>query len=181
MTIPRNEYPRPQFVRKDWINLNGEWSYTFDFSRSGDARNLQGSTGFDGRITVPFCPESKLSGVGCTDFIEMMWYQRTIDIPAGWADKKVLLHFGGVDYICIVYVDGQEVGRHTGGASPFTLNITKFVTAGKNHNLVVRVDTAQAGEYSTQAGNSAIRAETAEGNAKTINNQTMTWVNNKFW
>ena len=102
MTIPRSEYPRPQFERKEWINLNGEWSYTFDFSKSGDARNLQQSAGFDGKITVPFCPESKLSGVGYTDFIEMMWYQRTLDIPANWAGKKILLRFGGVDYSCTV-------------------------------------------------------------------------------
>lgn len=140
MTIPRSEYPRPQFERKDWVNLNGEWSYTFDFSRSGDSRNLQQSTGFDGKITVPFCPESKLSGVGYTDFIEMMWYQREIAIPANWAGKKILLRFGGVDYSCIVYVDGKEAGRHTGGASPFAVDITKLVSAGCSHNLVVRVD-----------------------------------------
>ncbi len=140
MTLPRNEYPRPQFERKDWINLNGEWSYTFDFSRSGDSRGFESAAKFDGKIIVPFCPESKLSGVGFTDFIEMMWYQREIAIPAAWADKKVLLHFGGVDYTCIVYIDGKEAGRHTGGVSPFTVDLSKFVTPGKSHNLVIRVE-----------------------------------------
>ena len=67
--IPRPEYPRPQFERTDWINLNGEWTYTFDFGASGLERGYAGSKGFDGKIIVPFAPESKLSGVGHTDFI----------------------------------------------------------------------------------------------------------------
>ena len=95
MEILKKEYPRPQFERNDWINLNGEWSCEFDFSRSGDSKNWQESTGFERKIQVPFCPESKLSGIGFTDFIEMMWYQREIPIPAEWNGKKILLHFGG--------------------------------------------------------------------------------------
>lgn len=122
--VPRNEYPRPQFERTDWLNLNGEWTYAFDFSRSGDEREWRKATSFEGRITVPFCPESRLSGVGFTDFIEMMWYHRKLEIPAEWADRKILLHFGGVDYKAIVYLDGTEAGRHTGGTSPFTVDLT---------------------------------------------------------
>ena len=138
--LPRNEYPRPQFERAEWVNLNGEWEYTFDFSGSGDERGLKNSGAFDGRITVPFCPESKLSGVGYTDFIEMMWYRRDLEIPAAWGDKTILLHFGGVDYECVVYIDGKEAGRHTGGSSPFTLDVSRLVRAGARHNLVVRVE-----------------------------------------
>ena len=80
--LPRAEYPRPQFERQDWVNLNGEWSYTFDFVGSGMEKKLYESKGFDGKITVPFCPESSLSGVGYTDFINNIWYQRTIQMPA---------------------------------------------------------------------------------------------------
>ena len=71
--LPRAEYPRPQFERSEWVNLNGEWSYTFDFVGSGLERKLYASKGFDGKITVPFCPESKLSGVQYTDFINHIW------------------------------------------------------------------------------------------------------------
>ena len=136
----RTEYPRPRLERAEWLNLNGEWQYTFDFSRSGDARDWKNAAAFEGKINVPFCPESKLSGVGFTDFIEMMWYRRTLEIPAAWKDRLILLHFGGVDYSCIVYLDGTEAGRHTGGCSPFTLDITDKVRPGEKHNLVVRVE-----------------------------------------
>ena len=138
--IPRDEYPRPQFERDEWICLNGEWEYQFDFSKSGDERDWKNAAAFDGHINVPFCPESKLSGVGFTDFIEMMWYRRTLEIPAGWNGKKILLHFGGVDYRCIVYLDGQEAGRHTGGSAAFSIDLSRFVQTGKTHNLVVRVE-----------------------------------------
>ena len=74
---PRAEYPRPQFERSQWLNLNGTWSYTFDFGKSGVNRDFRNSKGFDNNILVPFCPESKLSGVQYTDFINCMWYQRT--------------------------------------------------------------------------------------------------------
>lgn len=140
MDLPRKEYPRPQFERKEWINLNGEWSCEFDWSRSGEEKDWQNCTGFERKITVPFCPESKLSGIGLTDFIEVMWYQRYIEIPADWNGKKVLLHFGGVDYKSTVYLDGAIVGRHTGGSSPFTVDLTGKVTAGKKHNLVLKAE-----------------------------------------
>ena len=96
--IPRSEYPRPQFERADWVNLNGTWSYSFDFGQTGTDKGWRNSKGFDGKITVPFCPESSLSGVQYTDFIPCLWYQRSIDVPADWAGKNILLNFGAVDY-----------------------------------------------------------------------------------
>ena len=96
--LPRAEYPRPQFERQDWVNLNGEWSYTFDFVGSGMEKKLYESNGFSGKITVPFCPESKLSGVEYTDFINNIWYQRQITVPQDWAGQTILLHFGASDY-----------------------------------------------------------------------------------
>ena len=80
MTIPRQEYPRPQFERKEWMNLNGKWTCAFDFSRSGTEKGWAQTAGFEQTITVPFCPESRLSGVGFTDFIEVMWYHRKLEI-----------------------------------------------------------------------------------------------------
>jgi beta-galactosidase/beta-glucuronidase len=137
--LPRPEYPRPQFVREDWINLNGTWTYTFDFGKSGVQRRFQASQGFDDPITVPFCPESALSGVRHTDFIEMMWYHRQVHIPAGWSGKRVLLHFGAVDYESETFIDGQSVGRHWGGTSSFSYDITRYVTPGESHDLVLYV------------------------------------------
>jgi hypothetical protein len=94
-TIPRPEHPRPQFERGDWLNLNGQWTFRFDFGKSGLDRKWHQSEGFEQEITVPFCPESKLSGVQHLDFIEMMWYHRKLTIPATWRGKRILLNFGG--------------------------------------------------------------------------------------
>ena len=137
---PRAEYPRPQFERENWKNLNGEWSFTLDLSNSGRARNLYDSKGFDGKITVPFAPESKLSGVGYTDFINSVWYQRTIQIPQEWTGKQIKLNFGAVYYESEVYIDGTFVGRHFGGSDSFSYDITEYVADGKEHSLVVHAE-----------------------------------------
>ncbi len=139
MGIPRPEHPRPQLQREAWVNLNGAWTFRFDFGKSGAAAGWQESQGFEREIAVPFCPESALSGVGHTDFIEAMWYHRTIAIPAEWASKDVLLHFGAVDYESEVFIDGRPAGRHFGGTVSFTHDITALVKPGGTHHLVVRV------------------------------------------
>ena len=147
-SMPRPEYPRPQFVREDWVNLNGTWSYEFDFSRSGMDRRLFESEGFEGSITVPFAPQSELSGVGFKDFIPEMWYHRTLSVPDGWAGKRIILHFGAVDYIASIYIDGKIAGRHWGGSSSFDVDITRLVNPGQEHDLVVRVeDDERSGQY----------------------------------
>jgi len=137
--IPRSEYPRPQFERTDWINLNGSWTYCFDFGNSGKNRGLEKSNGFDQKIIVPFCPESSLSGVEHKDFINYMWYQKKVMVPTTWTGKKVLLHFGAVYYEAEIFINGKFAGRHYGGTSPFELDITNLTTPGKNANLVVHV------------------------------------------
>jgi beta-galactosidase/beta-glucuronidase len=139
MSMPRPEHPRPQFQRPAWINLNGPWTFTFDPGRSGRERGLADSRGFDREILVPFCPESQLSGVGHTDFIEAMWYHRRIEIPADWAGRNVLLHVGGVDYEAEAYVDGRSAGVHYGGTVSFAMDITALVEPGGTHDLVLRV------------------------------------------
>ena len=135
---PRAEYPRPQFERSEWINLNGEWTYELDLVNTGFDRKLFNSEGFGDKIIVPFCPESKLSGVEHKDIITGIWYHRTIQAPKAWAEKKIMLHFGAVYYEAEIYIDGAFVGRHFGGSSSFALDVTKFVVDGKVHNLVVR-------------------------------------------
>lgn len=135
--LPRAEYPRPQFERADWLNLNGEWSYTLDLVKTGWERGLKDSKGFDGKIIVPFAPESKLSGVEYKEFIPCIWYQRNITIPAEWDGKDILLHFGAVYYESEIYIDGKFVDRHFGGSDSFTVDITSFVKPGQTHSLVV--------------------------------------------
>lgn len=137
---PRAEYPRPQFERAEWLNLNGTWTYSFDFGRTGKEKHWEQSKGFDGKIVVPFCPESKLSGVGYTDFINTIWYQREITVPEKWAGKNILLHFGAVDYEAHIYVDGKFITTHYGTGTSFEVDITKYVTPGKPANLVVCVN-----------------------------------------
>ena len=144
--IPRPEYPRPQFERDAWMNLNGTWTYAFDFGESGLQRDFNESKGFDNNITVPFCPESPLSGVEYKDFINSMWYHRAVEVPAAWDGKKILLNFGAVDYISSIYVNGKLAGRHYGGSSSFSVDITRFVKAGQNADVVVWVqDDVRAG------------------------------------
>jgi beta-galactosidase/beta-glucuronidase len=150
--LPRPEYPRPQFRREPWINLNGQWTYVFDFGQSGRERNFQAGAGFaampnGGEITVPFAPESALSGVEHKDFIEAMWYHREITVPADWAGKRVILHFGAVDYECEIFIDGVSVGRHWGGTVAFSFDVTDHVVFGESHDLVVYVrDETRSGE-----------------------------------
>lgn len=139
LATPRSEYPRPQMEREQWVNLNGEWSYEFDFGGSGYDRKLHQTNGYSAKITVPFCPESSLSGVGHKDFIDKMWYHRSIEIPSTWSGKKILLNFGAVDYIAEIYIDGVFVDRHFGGSSSFAIDLSRYVKAGSKHDLVVYV------------------------------------------
>ncbi len=131
---PRSEYPRPTFVRPRWMCLNGAWEFEIDPCDSGTERGL-GARALSGRITVPFCPESTLSGVGHTDFMAAVWYRRVVDIPADW-QGRVLLHFQAVDHDATVWADGIEVGRHRGGFTPFACDLGRC--AGKRVTLVVR-------------------------------------------
>lgn len=137
--IPRPEHPRPQFERSEWINLNGTWTYQFDFGMSGMEQRLFEKSSFDAQIVVPFCPESSLSGVNYKDFINAMWYQRTISVPASWKGRQVMLHFGGVDYKATIFVDGKQVFVHYGGSASFSVDITSYVTFGGSNNLIVYV------------------------------------------
>ncbi len=138
--IPRPEHPFPQMERENWLNLNGEWDFAFDFGRSGQERDFVKNGEYTKKITVPFCPESKLSGIGYTDFIPAVWYRRFAELSEEQLKGTVLLHFGAVDYKAFVYVNGNEVGTHEGGYVSFSFDVTKFLKAGQNEIIVYAED-----------------------------------------
>ncbi|QNF30093.1 MULTISPECIES: glycoside hydrolase family 2 protein [Metabacillus] len=135
----RNEYPRPQFVRNTWLNLNGEWQFAFDHGKSGIERELYKHGSFNEKIQVPFCPESKLSGIGYTDFMAAVWYKRSVRVPKGWLEQRTTLHFGAVDYHAHVWVNGKKAGEHKGGYTPFSFDITDLLD-GEEATIVVYVE-----------------------------------------
>ncbi len=145
MGIPRPEHPNPQLQRQNWLNLNGWWEFETDKSKSGLDRKLQEAKQLSGKILVPFCPESDLSGVGEKDFMEMVWYRRSFVIPEGWQSGRVFLHFGAVDYHARVFVNGQKAGEHKGGYASFCLDITDLLTAGENAVTLCAEDNQRSG------------------------------------
>ncbi len=131
--IPRCEHPKPQFERENWMNLNGEWQFEFDNGRSGEERRLfEADKSLSGTIIVPFCPQSKLSGIGHTDFIYGLCYRRSFHLNAKQCEGRTVLHFGAVDYECTVYINARKVGSHRGGYVSFSMDITDYVTEGNN-------------------------------------------------
>lgn len=125
-----SEYPRPQFRRGSYLNLNGVWSYAI-------VKEQECPESFDGEILVPFSPESPLSGVGCQLLPnEYLFYRRSFTLPEGFNRGRVLMHFGAVDQEARVSVNGVEVGAHVGGFLPFSFDITDAVKDGENTVLV---------------------------------------------
>jgi len=156
---PRPEHPRPQWVRERWRSLNGRWQFETDVDDSGLERGLVDRE-LDGSILVPFAPESSASGVCETDFLEAVWYRRTVRVPAGWSGTRLWLHFGAVDHDATVWVDGVEVVRHRGGFTPFSADITDAV--GGRDQLVVVVR-ARDPRHAPQARGKQSTAEANSG------------------
>lgn len=138
-TLPQ-EHPRPQFQRKEWLNLNGEWDFTFDDADQGEREKWYAKANFVQKIIVPFTYETKASGIGEEKFHPYIWYRRTIEIPEAHAGKRVILHFNASDYITKVWVDGQFVGRHQGGYSKFSFDLTDHLNDADRHELVVKAE-----------------------------------------
>lgn len=143
--LPRPEYPRPQMVRDGFINLNGQWDFAFDFGRSGRDRKMFENGVFPEKILVPFCPESKLSGIEHRDFIPAVWYRRSFTVPDDWRGGRTVLHFGAVDYYCEVYINSKRAGSHSGGYTSFAFDITEFLQNGENTLTVYAEDDLRSG------------------------------------
>lgn len=132
MNIPRCEHPKPQFERCNWLNLNGEWDFCFDNGRSGIAREFYKNEVFDLKINVPFCVESKLSGIEHKDFMYGVWYRKRFVLDENKLSGRTVLHIGAADHTTTVFVNGEKVGIHKGGYVSFSFDITDYVKAGEN-------------------------------------------------
>ncbi len=146
----RLEYPRPQAVRADWLCLNGEWEFAIDNEMVGVEKKYFEKEHLDGKIIVPYCPESVLSGIGNTDFMNAVWYRKSVTLPESYKGKRLMLHFGAVDYEAHVYVNGKEVGMHEGGYTPFRFEITDYVKEGENSICLYAKDDVRS--YKQAAG-----------------------------
>lgn len=168
--LPLPEYPRPQFERESWVNLNGNWNYKVE---SCDFKPVQGlttaeswttrpiPTDWTGRILVPFSIDAPLSGVGhILRPEEVLWYERRFEVPRDWKDKRVVLHFQASDWETSVYVNGKRVGQHRGGYDPFSFDITDYVRKSGN---VLNVCVWDATEQQAQAIGKQIMPENRQG------------------
>ncbi len=141
----RGEYPRPSLVREDWLCLNGEWDFEIDNGINGRYKDYMGKARLNSKIIVPFCPESRLSGVAHTDFMRCVWYKRVVDIPEKWAGKNVILHIGASDWDTTVYAGGKKVARHIGCFTPFSVDITENIENSKCTIAIEALDNVEMG------------------------------------
>lgn len=148
--VLRKEHPNPQFEREAWISLNGEWEFGFENKGSGfrfsenEARavDIRNRRSYPHKINVPFSPESTLSGIGYTDFIHLAWYRKTVQIDK--KERLVFLHIGAADYLTTVLINGKPAGRHSGGYTSFSFDITDLVTDGDNEIFILCEDNVKS-------------------------------------
>ena len=148
----------PQMVRVEWLNLNGTWEFA-ESDRADDARYLSDQS-YPDKIVVPFCRESKLSGLERKGFVKNVWYRRTFQKPADWKSPRLLLHVGACDCRTRVWVNGQLVGEHTGGSAPMAFDITKQLRPDGNALVIHAFDDTRSG---LQATGKQAHSENSEG------------------
>ena len=139
-TIRRDEHPRPDRMRASWMTLNGSWDFAFDPDNAGRRQKWYRQLPATHRIEVPFCYQSALSGIHDDRHCDVIWYARSFTVPEPLREKRRLLHFGAVDYRADVWLDGQYLGSHEGGYTPFTFDITDLTQEGDAHTLTVRCE-----------------------------------------
>jgi hypothetical protein len=140
--IPLPEHPRPDFERSEWQNLNGKWNFEFDSLNYGEAKNWQnGNADFSKEIHVPFPWGSELSGV--KDLADIAWYKKEIQVSADWKSKRTFITIGASDWETSVWLDGNLVGTHQGGYTPFSFELSEYLKYETKQNLVIKVDDAR--------------------------------------
>ena len=139
-TLPRWEHPRPDFVRPEWLNLNGQWKFDFDPKDIGEQEVwfTEGRHKYRQQITVPFPWEAPLSGIENHEYKGVAWYEREFEVRSNWKKQRVWLKFGALDWLGKVWVNGQFIGEHEGGYTPFDFDITGLLEFGKSNRLTVR-------------------------------------------
>ena len=133
------DYPRPQLVREEWVNLNGEWDFRFDDALEGESAKWYERLQADRKITVPFAYETKASGIADETFHPCVWYERSVAVPAEAEGKRIILHFQAVDYAATLWVNGSKIGMHEGGYAAFSFDITEAVEFGRENRITVQV------------------------------------------
>jgi beta-galactosidase/beta-glucuronidase len=137
--IPRAEHPKAQFERENWQNINGEWNFAFDDENQGEKNKWFEQNELGEKIIVPFTFETKASGIADRSQHNYIWYQRSFEVEAE-SEQKVILNFGGVDYLCKVWLNGYFVGSHQGAYDSFAFDISDFINYEGENNLVVKVE-----------------------------------------
>lgn len=141
--IPRPEHPFPQARRAEWLNLNGTWEFA-ETDENADATYL-GDAPYPDKIIVPYCRESKLSGLERKGFVKNVWYRRTFEVPKTWKSRRTILHIGACDYKTRVWLNGTLLGEHIGGSAPIAFETTKQLKPGANTVIVSAYDDVRTG------------------------------------
>lgn len=140
------EYPRPQFKREKWLSLNGSWDFEFDDDNVGLSERWYRGKKFTRKIEVPYVYECELSGIGDQSPHWYIWYKKRISLPSSWKGKRIMIHFGAVDYASKIYVNGEIAGSHVGGSSAFDLELTDFLNF-ENDEICIFVEDDPFDEY----------------------------------
>jgi len=143
-SIPREEYPRPQFERTEWLTLNGEWNFKFDKENKGEKEKWYKKFETDKKIMVPFTYETKASGIEEEEFCPHIWYQKKITVPSEFEGKEIILHFQAADYKTKLWVNGMFVGERKGGQIAFSFKITDYLEGTNELDIVVKNEDSQS-------------------------------------
>lgn len=134
-----NKHPNPIFSRDEWMSLNGDWDLAFDYKDCGIKEAWFADKKLNQKINVPFVYQSELSGINSEEFCNVIWYKKEVEFPKLWSDKRVVIHFGAVDYHAFVWVNGNFIGEHIGGYTSFDFDITESVKFDTANIITVRV------------------------------------------